>query len=449
MRRRREADLRGRARDPRSVLTSPGAAGHVCYPAPPVGRGRTRSVRLALALAFVAVLAGVVAATAAALAFDDATPCADTQPLFVCPAGTVENTYSIQFQSHGGCGPALPYQYRVVNGALPPGLSLSSGGNLSGLPTNAGTWQFWIELSDEDPPSQSWCNPPKKAEREFSLTVLARVLVTTESTTPGTIGAPYTLSLTGAMKTGPGAISQPSSPLTWTVSQGQLPAGLVLDSSTGVVSGTPTAEAASSFVVRAALADGRADTKGLTITVRQPLAIQAPKPFALTGASTLWEVGVPFAAKLAASGGTGTYTWTLAEGALPTGIALAADGTVAGRPSAAGSFGATLRLTDSEGRTADYPAAFGVASRLAISTLKLRTGKVGRLYRGKLTAIGGVFPKKWKVKTGPLPRGIRFDRTLGLLSGTPTRPGRYRVTFEATDALKVTSKKTLRIEVRA
>lgn len=413
-----------------------------------MGQGRTRSVRLALALAFVAVLAGVVAATAAALAFDDGTPCRDTQPLFICPAGVVDGSYSIQFQSHGGCGPALPYQYKVVNGALPAGLSLSSGGNLSGKPTSAGTSQFWVELSDENPPSASWC-APKQAHREFSLTVLARVLVTTEATAPGTIEAPYTLGLTAAMKTGPDATSQPSSPLTWTVIQGQLPAGLALNSATGLISGMPTAEGASSFVVSAALVDGRADTKGLTITVRQPLAIQAPPPFAFTGTSTLWEVGVPFTAKLAASGGTGTYTWTLAEGALPTGMALAADGTVAGTPGAAGAFRATLRLTDTEGRTADYASAFGVASRLAISTLKLRTGKVGRLYRAKLKATGGVLPKKWKVKTGPLPRGIRFDRTLGLLSGTPTRPGRYRVTFEATDALKVTSKKTLLIEVRA
>ena len=184
---------------------------------------------------------------------------------------------------------------------------------------------------------------------------------------------------------------------------------MLLDAGTGVISGTPTAEGASSFVVRAALVDGRADTKGITITVRQPLAIQAPKPLAAPGASTLWEVGVPFTAKLGASGGTSTYTWSLAEGALPTGLALAADGTVAGKSSSAGSFRATLRLTDSEGRTADYAAAFGIASRLAISTAKLRSGKVGRLYRAKLTATGGVLPKKWKVKTGPLPRGIRFD----------------------------------------
>ncbi len=451
MRGRREAGMRGRARDPDSVLTTSGGAGHVCYRAPPVGRGRTRSIRLALALTLVAVLAGVVAATAAALAFDDAVPCVDTQPLFVCPQGTVESSYSIQFVGRGGCGPdppneGLPYQYRVVNGGLPPGLSLSQGGQISGNPSQAGTYRFWAELSDQDPPSKSWCLP-KKAEREFSITINPRVLVTTESAGPGTIGLAYTLNLAAVMKSGASSTAPPSSPLTWTVVQGQLPAGLTLNSGTGVISGAPTAEGASSYFVRAALVDGRADTKGLTITVRQPLVIQALKPLSVAGTPTLWEVGVPFTAKLAASGGTGIYTWSLADGALPTGLALAADGTVTGKPSAAGLFRATIRLADTEGRTADYPAAFGVASRLAISTLKVRPGKVGRLFRAKLATTGGLLPKKWKVKTGPLPRGIRFDRTLGVLSGTPTRPGRYRVTFEATDALRVTSTKTLVINV--
>ena len=410
-------------------------------------------MRFALALVLVAALAGVVTATAAALAFDDAVPCVDTQPLFVCPQGTVESSYSIQFVGRGGCGPdganaGLPYQYRIVNGALPPGLSLSTGGQISGSPSQGGMYRFWVELSDQDPPSQSWCLP-KKAEREFSITINPRVLVTTESAGPGTIGSAYTLNLTAVMKSGAASTAPPSSPLSWTLVQGQLPAGLTLDSATGVVSGTPTTEGASSFVVRAALADGRADTKGLTITVRQALAIQASSPFVATGATTLWEVGVPFAAKLGASGGTGIYTWSLAAGALPTGLAVAADGSVTGKPSAAGSFRATLRLTDSEGRTADYPAAFNVASRLTVSTLKLRTGKVGRLYRAKLAATGGVLPKKWTIKQGPLPRGIRFDRTLGLLSGTPTRPGRYSVIFEASDGLEVTAKKTLLIEILA
>jgi Putative Ig domain len=60
-----------------------------------------------------------------------------------------------------------------------------------------------------------------------------------------------------------------------------------------------------------------------------------------------------------------------------------------------------------------------------------------------------VKPAAWGIFRGPLPRGIRFDRTLGTLAGTPRTPGRYRVTFEATDALGVVSKKTLTILVTA
>jgi hypothetical protein len=158
---------------------------------------------------------------------------------------------------------------------------------------------------------------------------------------------------------------------------------------------------------------------------------------------------VPFAVKLAASGGADAHSWSLAGGALPTGLALAGSGTITGKPSAAGSFRATIRVTDNEGRTADYPTVFAVASRLAISTLELRPGKVGRLYRAKLATTGGLLPKKWKVKSGSLPHGVRFDQKHGVLSGTPARPGRYRVTFEATDTLKVTSTKTLVIDVLA
>jgi len=409
-----------------------------------VGRGRTRSIRLALGLTLVALLAGVVVASASAT-FDDSTPCprgVPEQQILVCPQGIVGATYSLQLQGAKGCWP-YSVAWAATSGGLPPGLSLSSSGLISGTPSQAGVYTFWVELTDIPGPN---CNP-KAYQIQYRIAIDPRVIVTTQSALPGTIGVPYSLSLAAQMMTGPEQLSPPSSPLTWTIAQGQLPAGLVLDPATGVISGTPTAEGASLFVVRAALADGRSDTKGLEITVRQPLAIQALKPLSAAGVPTVWEVGVPFTGELAATGGTGTYTWALADGALPTGLALAADGTVAGKPTAAGSFRATLRLTDTEGRTADYPAVFGVASRLAVSTLKLRPGKVGRLYRAKLATKGGVLPKKWKIKTGPLPRGVRFDRTLGLLSGTPTKPGRYRVTFEATDALKVTSTKTFLIIV--
>ena len=418
-----------------------------------MGRGRKRSIRFGLALALVAALAAVVVATAAALAFDDGTPCPVTidngQPLLVCPSGTVGGSYSLQLVARGGCEPS--FTFSVVNGAMPSGLSMSSSALITGTPTQAGTSRFWVRVHDVGPAEGGpvWCTFPRDAEREFKLAIDPRVIVTTQSATPATVGAPYSLPLVAQMMSGPEQLSPPSSPLTWTIVSGLLPLGLVLDPATGVISGTPTVEGASSFTVRAALADGRSDTKGLEITARQPLAIQALKPLSAAGTPTVWEVGVPFTGKLAATGGTGTFTWTLAEGALPTGVALAADGTLVGKPSAAGLFRATLRLSDTEARTADYPAVFNVAPRLTVRTLKLRKGKVGRLYRAKVVATGGVLPKKWKITKGPLPRGIRFDRTLGVLSGTPKRPGRYRVAFEARDGLKVVAKKTLLIEILA
>jgi hypothetical protein len=249
------------------------------------------------------------------------------------------------------------------------------------------------------------------------------------------------------MKTGPSTNGPSSSPITWSVNSGQLPPGVTLNSATGVVSGTPTTEGSFLAEYKASLVDGRSDTKSLEILVRQPLVVTPAKPLATPPAPTVWEVGVPFSAKLTPSGGSGTYTFSIAEGTLPTGLALAADGTVAGTPRAAGAYRATLRLTDTEGRTADYAANFGVAARLAVGTLALRPGKVGKLYRARLTSTGGVPLRTWKVAQGPLPRGIRLDRKLGILSGTPKKAGRYRVTFQVTDGLKVVATKKLRINV--
>lgn len=404
-------------------------------------------MRYALAALLVVVIAGFAATVAHALRFDDGTPCPDTQPLFVCPAGTVDSSYSIKLIGYGGCEPE--FTFSVTNGALPPGLSLASNGQMSGVPTNAGTWKFWVRLHDLGPSEggPAWCTNPTNADREFSLTVNPRLLVTTPSAPGGTVGQPYSLALTAVMKSGADSTAPPSSPVTWSVASGTVPPGLSLDPATGTLSGSPTTEGAFLATYKAALVDGRSDTKSLEIVVRQPLVVAAAMPLATSPAATLWEVGVPFSAKLTPSGGSGTYTFALAGGSLPTGLALAADGTLAGRPTAAGVYRATLRLSDSEGRTLDYAANFGVAARLTVKTLLLKPGRVGKLYRSRVVATGGVLPKAWRITAGKLPKGVRFDRKLGLLSGTPKKAGRYRLTFQVTDGLKVVAKKTLRITV--
>lgn len=89
------------------------------------------------------------------------------------PGGAVGSAYTHQFEGVGGCGPALPHQFRLDNGSLPPGLFLAATGLLSGVPRQAGSWSFWVELSDQDPPSADWCRPAK-SEEEFTIEIAAR-----------------------------------------------------------------------------------------------------------------------------------------------------------------------------------------------------------------------------------------------------------------------------------
>jgi large repetitive protein len=349
--------------------------------------------------------------------------------------------------ARGGCEPE--FVYRVINGALPAGLSMSSSGLISGTPTAAGQARFWLQIHDLGPSEggPAWCTNPKDAEREFTITIDSALrLVTNSIPQNASVGQPYSTTLEAALVTS-ATTQTPVAPetLTWSVVSGTLPPGLTV--ANGVISGTPTTEGAYQFQVQAAIDASRKHAQTYTLNVRKPLVLTPAKPFATPPAPTAWEVGVPFTAKLVPSGGSGTYTYALGTGTLPTGLVLGPDGAVSGTPRAAGAFHATVALSDSEGRTLEYSANFGVAARVSVTTLALKPGKVGKLYRAKLASLGGVPVKKWKVFTGPLPKGLRLDGTLGIVSGTPTKAGSYRVTFQVTDGLKVVAKKTLRIVV--
>ena len=280
--------------------------------------------------------------------------------------------------------------------------------------------------------------------------MLSGLRITTNSLPqPATVGAAYSAPIEALLVTSLSPLTgTPASGATWSVvaGSGALPPGLTLGN--GVISGTPTTEGSYEFKVQAAFDPTRTHSQTLAIVVRSPVAIAATGSFNDETQLVRTEVGVPIAATLTASGGAGTYTWSLASGSLPPGVTTS-NGTIIGKPTTAGVYRFSLSAADVEGRTATFAATVLVAPRLAISSLLLRPAKAGKLYRAKLATTGGLLPKKWKVKSGRLPRGIRFDRTLGVLSGTPTRPGRYRVTFEATDALKVKALKTLVIEVLA
>jgi hypothetical protein len=157
---------------------------------------------------------------------------------------------------------------------------------------------------------------------------------------------------------------------------------------------------------------------------------------------------VRLSAGLTATGGNGTFTWAIAAGSLPTGVMLdPATGAISGTPRAPGRFSFSISATDGESRATTIPLTLSVAPKLAVANRRLPAAKVGTAFTARLSPAGGVAPGKWVVR-GRLPRGIRFDKKQALLVGTPRTAGRYKLTFEVTDALRVKAKRTLTLVVK-
>jgi hypothetical protein len=379
-------------------------------------------MRFARMLILAGVVAAVLAPAALALRFTDNS--------YFTPTGIVGQPYTHQFVGEGGCGPGLPHQFRILNGSLPPGLSLSKSGTVSGTPTSAGAWSFWVELSDENPPSASWCSP-KTAEREFTIRINANLAITTPSSPPGIVGRGYSLALAAD-----GGGTQ-----TWSLASGQLPPGLALAGNT--ISGTPTTAGTYPFVVRVSDPTPRSADKSFTLTVRDVLKITAPT-------SPQSEVGVPFKPlTLAAAGGNqSAYTWSVTG--LPADLKFdPATHAIAGTPTAAGSFVVKVTVGDNEGQTATLDVPLTVAARVNITTTRWAQTKVGKPFRGQLKTAGGIGPMKFKVVkgSGKFPVGIRLDPLTGVVSGVPKKAGVYSLEFEVTDALGVTDRQRLVITV--
>jgi hypothetical protein len=285
-----------------------------------------RFVRLLLLVVALSALAAVFVPEAHALRFAD-TPCIESGPsrMRVCPDAVVGQSYSVGLTGEGGCGPALPYQYRLLNGVPPPGISLSTDGRLTGTPTAAGIWDFWLELSDQDPPSASWCLP-SRSEREFRIRVGAPV---------ATVGMPYSFAV-GA----PGVGVQ-----TWSLASGTLPPGLQLDPS-GVVAGIPTSAGAFPLAFTSLDEAGHAARVELVVAVYSRLAITTRRLPSVRSGRT-------FRARLSAQGAVGAVTYRVVSGRLPVGVRLdGRAGLIRGTPRKAGVYRLGIQALDSLGRTA-------------------------------------------------------------------------------------------------
>jgi len=247
-------------------------------------------------------------------------------------------------------------------------------------------------------------------------------VITTLTLPNGTINTSYTTQLSASGGT---------TPFTWTLTSGTLPAGLSL-SSAGVVSGTPTTVGTSTFTVMAT------DSATIPFSSSQTLTLVVNAPtLTITTASLANEVvGKAFSTQLTLTGGVAPYTWSVAGGALPTGVTLSAAGVLSGSPAASGFYSFTAQVKDTEPspQVATKVLTFTVYNALAITTTTLPGGSLHNVYATTtLQFTGGSTPVTWSLSTGSLPAGLSLSAA-GVISGTPTATGTSTFTVQLADS---------------
>ena len=232
----------------------------------------------------------------------------------------------------------------------------------------------------------------------------------------GEVGAAYSDQLT---------VTGGTSPFTWSVSAGALPAGITLGASTGLLSGTPTAAGTYSFTVKVTDQAGLSDTEAVSLPIIAGPSLSFPAPPAG------WTNTV-YTNTLTVSGGTGPYAWSVSSGSLPAGISLSPSGVLSGTPTAVGTASFTVKVTDANGQSATQATSITISAGVSTTFSAPPAAVVGVPYSTTLTATGGTTPYTWSVNAGSLPPGLALS-SAGVLSGTPTASGSYPFTVNVID----------------
>lgn len=320
-----------------------------------------------------------------------------TNPL---PSGVVGAAYSMQFNVSNSP------TFSVVEGGgsgLPPGLTLSTNGLLSGTPTALYDSFFTVSAS----------NFVAVSNRNYNITINdptePPVFVTESPLTNGVVGQFYSLQIV--------ASNNPSFSLV--DGEGILPDGLSLDPA-GLISGTPTQIENPTFTVRATnVVGGSNRVFSLEIFGPPVIVTDSPLPDGV--------VGMAYSNQISA---TGDPLFSVVAGSPHGGLGLTSSGWVTGTPTTVGTSNFTVRATNAYGWS-DRGFALTIAQvPVFFTTNPLPSGVLGLAYSKQIEASGD---PTFSVVDGSLPGGLGLNGA-GLLDGTPTAAGPFNFTVRATNA---------------
>jgi hypothetical protein len=240
------------------------------------------------------------------------------------PPSTAGQSYSAQLHASGG---QPPYVWRITQGALPAGVTLSTGGQIVGTPAASGTFGFTVEATDS-----------------AGLAAVTALAVNVQ-------GALAIVAASNLIETTPDqdfrvglAASGGIPPYVWRLTAGQLPPGIVLHAGAGTLEGKPAAPGAYAFTIEVNDRLNQRASLEMRIAVSSRLSAAAQTLPAAT-------MGSPYRAVLTAEGGTPPYRWRIASGSLPQGLVLDGAGVIQGTPMALVELSADVEVTDAASST--------------------------------------------------------------------------------------------------
>lgn len=336
------------------------------------------------------------------------------------PNGQVNVSYSANFTASGGVGNLT---YSLLSGSLPAGLFLNSNGTIFGTPSTNGSSSFTIRVTD---------GASNVTQSSFTITITPNVLTLSNTSLPnGQTGVQYSSSVVAT-----GGVF----PYSFTILSGSLPPGLNLNSSSGLISGTPGSSGSFFFQVRVTDASGGFATQQFSINVGAP-SLNLTNTTLPAG-----QLNVNYSFNLTGVGGTGSYFFSVVSGQLPSGLTLSSSGQLFGVPAQVGVFNLTFRLTDSSGAFVQVNLNLTISSTLfTITTTSLPQAVVNQTYSTTLSASGGTTPYTFFLLSST-PAGMNFSST-GILSGTPQQSGTFPLLFRVTDANGNSTQTTLNFNV--
>jgi len=389
----------------------------------------------------------------------------------------IGEAYTTSLTAIGG---VYPYTWAIPSGSLPPGLTLQTSGFITGTPTQLGSYNFVLQVSDSSV-------PPVSVTQAISLNVTPTPL--------SVLGSPQSPAPVNVLYHSQIPISGGTPPYTFGISSGSLPPGLTLDSATGYIDGTPiqvgtynftavgtdsgqppqTATANDFIIIRNGL--GRNDSIATATPLGNSANVNIPYVLSISPYIDPVNAATPNPDtdyyRLVANAGSTVHVETFAQrswGAdtLDSVIELLDSNGARLQSCVAPGYGASCINDDIDATTLDsaldmkvpgaagtqttfyvhvfdwrgdarpdmqyYLNISGVMEPLTITSTNIGAGSTrGVNYSQQMTSTGGTGSVTWALDSGSLPPGWALTSS-GLLSGVATNDGTYTFTIRATDS---------------